>query len=64
MRSKERSGSRSVAKGYRLKPETHRLIKRLQKEIKGTKEETLSRACNLLQDSIRELNFNKKNNKQ
>jgi len=35
----------SIAKGYRLKPETHKLIAKLQRKIKGTKDEAISRAC-------------------
>jgi len=53
LREKQNQVSRSVAKGYRLKPQTHRLIKNLQKKIKGTKDETLSRACYLLDEQIR-----------
>jgi hypothetical protein len=34
----------TVAKGYRLKPETHRLIKKIQKKLNGSQEAVLSEA--------------------
>lgn len=38
----------AVAKGYRLKPATHKLIAKLQKKINGTKDDAISRACKML----------------
>lgn len=34
----------TVAKGYRLKPETHKLIKKIQKKLNGSQETVLSEA--------------------
>ena len=34
----------TVAKGYRLKPQTHKLIKKIQKQLKGSQEEVISEA--------------------
>jgi hypothetical protein len=34
----------TIAKGYRLKPQTHKLIKKIQKQLKGSQEEIISEA--------------------
>lgn len=34
----------TVAKGYRLKPQTHKLIKKIQKQLSGSQEEIISEA--------------------
>lgn len=34
----------TTAKGYRLKPKTHKLIKKIQKQLNGSQEEILSEA--------------------
>lgn len=34
----------TIAKGYRLKPETHKLIKKIQKKLKGSQETVISEA--------------------
>lgn len=49
--------SRKIPKGYRLKPETHIMIKKIQKMIKGNTDEALSFACRNL---IKHLKNNKK----
>ena len=36
----------TVAKGYRLKPETHKLIKKIQKKLNYSQEGVLSEALN------------------
>lgn len=41
MRSKKNT---TVAKGYRLKPQTHKLIKKIQKKLNGSQEEIISEA--------------------
>jgi hypothetical protein len=41
-----------VAKGYRLKLETHNLVNILQKEINGTKNDVISRACELFYEEL------------
>jgi hypothetical protein len=35
----------STPKGYRLKPATHKLIIKIQRRLKWTQEEVLSKAC-------------------
>lgn len=34
----------TIAKGYRLKPQTHKLIKKIQKKFNGSQEEIISEA--------------------
>ena len=34
----------TVAKGYRLKPETHKMIKQIQKKLKGSQDKIISDA--------------------
>lgn len=34
----------TIAKGYRLKPETHSLVKKIQKLLKGSQESVISEA--------------------
>ncbi len=34
-----------IAKGYRLKPETHELIKKVKETVKGDLDKALSIAC-------------------
>lgn len=34
----------TIAKGYRLKPQTHKLIKKIQKQLNGSQEEIISEA--------------------
>ena len=36
---------RKIAKGYRLKPETHKIIKRIQNLLRGDIDYTLSTVC-------------------
>lgn len=48
----ESGNSEGIAKGYRLKPETHDLVSILQKQINGTKEDVISRACGMLNEEI------------
>jgi hypothetical protein len=42
----------STPKGYRLKPETHLLVEKLTKKINGTKDEVISRACRMFENSV------------
>jgi hypothetical protein len=44
-----------VSKGYRLKPETHRLVNKIQKSINGDRDEAVAAAC-LAYFNILELN--------
>ncbi len=34
----------TIPKGYRLKPQTHKLIKKIQKQLNGSQEKILSEA--------------------
>lgn len=34
----------TTPKGYRLRPKTHKLIKKIQKQLKGSQEEVISEA--------------------
>jgi len=52
MRGKENSRTEAIAKGYRLKPETHKLVEKLQKKINGTKDDAINRACRMFYDEI------------
>lgn len=45
-----------IAKGYRLRAETHDLVDRLQEEIQGTKDEVISRACESLFEQLKAKN--------
>jgi hypothetical protein len=49
----------SISKGYRLKPETHRLIEKLQRKTIGTKDEVISRACSMLNEELLKSDKNK-----
>ena len=52
MGPKNSETEKAISKGYRLRPETHKLIIKLSKKIKGTKDDTISRACNIFYDII------------
>ena len=39
-----RKKNTTIAKGYRLKPETHKLIKKIQKKLNGSQEKIISEA--------------------
>ena len=52
MGPKNSETEKAISKGYRLKPETHKLIMKLSKKIKGTNDDTISWACNILYDII------------
>lgn len=56
----KRNKTEGVAKGYRLKPETHKLVAKLQKEIKGTKNDVISRACGIFYEDILKAKRNSK----
>ena len=34
-----------ISKGYRLKPETHKLVNKIQKSINGDRDEAVAAAC-------------------
>jgi hypothetical protein len=61
MRNKENNRTEAVAKGYRLKPETHELVNKLQKQIRATKDEIISRACKMYYNSVVRSQKNKLN---
>lgn len=56
--------STTVSKGYRLKPETHKLIKKIQKELDGTQEEVISNAIKTFCVTLKNGNDKKLNNFQ
>jgi hypothetical protein len=51
--------SNTVSKGYRLKPSTHNMIKRIQTRLSSTQEKVISSALKLYSEYIKENNFNK-----
>ncbi|HRE10175.1 MAG TPA: hypothetical protein PK605_05960 [Ignavibacteria bacterium] len=53
----------SIPKGYRLKPQTHFLVEKLTKQINGTKEDVISRACRMFENSVKRANKRKETNK-
>jgi hypothetical protein len=59
MKRKIYGASATISKGYRLRPETHKLIMKLQKKIKGTKDDTISQACGMLHSMVINANKNK-----
>jgi hypothetical protein len=52
MKNKANNKAEGVSKGYRLKPETHRLVIRVQKKIDGTKDDVISRACKMFYETV------------
>jgi hypothetical protein len=37
--------AKKVSKGYRLKPETHKMIKQIQKYVRGSVDDSVNMAC-------------------
>jgi hypothetical protein len=60
MRSKQKGAAEGISKGYRLKPETHRMVEKLKSQLKGSKDDVISRACSMLIDDIRKKEGNNK----
>lgn len=55
--------AKKISKGYRLKPETHKMIDKIQKLIKSDYDETLKIICtNYLNAHYRKINTNLINN--
>lgn len=50
-----RKKSNKVSKGYRLKPETHKMVYLIQRSINGDRDEAVTAACRAYFNSI-ELN--------
>jgi hypothetical protein len=63
MRKKQNNITEASAKGYRLKPETHLLVEKLSRKINGTKDEVISRACKMFDNSVNRSMKNRNNNK-
>ncbi|NOS85481.1 MAG: hypothetical protein HOP31_10110 [Ignavibacteria bacterium] len=63
MRKKQNNITEAIAKGYRLKPETHLLVEKLSRKINGTKDEVISRACKMFDNSVNRSMKNRNNNK-
>jgi len=53
--------TKTVPKGYRLKPSTHELIEKVQQKLKCSKDEVLSKAVMLFYRTYKENNINKFN---
>jgi hypothetical protein len=51
--------SGTVSKGYRLRPATHNMIKKMQTRLSSTQEKIISSALKLYSEYIKENNFNK-----
>ena len=63
MRNKGKNNTEGIAKGYRLKPETHELVENLRKKINGTKDEVISRACIMFSNSVNRTQKNRNSKK-
>jgi hypothetical protein len=55
--------SNKIARGYRLKPETHNLIKSLQELTRNDADEVLSASCMLYLSFVAGKNFESANHK-
>ena len=53
--------TKTISKGYRLKPSTHDLIEKVQQKLKCSKDAVLSKAVRLLYKTYKENNINKFN---
>jgi hypothetical protein len=53
--------TKTISKGYRLKPSTHDLIEKVQQKLKCSKDAVLSEAVRLLYKTYKENNINKFN---
>ncbi len=47
-----RKKSNKISKGYRLKPETHKLVNMIQRSINGDRDEAVMAACRAYFNSI------------
>jgi hypothetical protein len=47
---------KTVPRGYRLKPETHKLIARIQKLMNANADEVINTACKKHYESIKNIN--------
>lgn len=63
MRKKQKNMNEAIAKGYRLKPETHELVEQLSRKICGSKDEVISRACRMFNSSVERKIRNRNNNR-
>ena len=54
MRSKQKGAAEGISKGYRLKPETHRMVAKLKSKLNSSKDEVISTACCMLFEDIRQ----------
>lgn len=44
---------KKIAKGYRLKPETHRMIRQIQKYVRGSLDDSINLACKRFLEEIK-----------
>lgn len=49
---KKKTKEKTIARGYRLKPKTHKLIQRLQKKLRVAADEVLWEACEKLNRQV------------
>lgn len=52
MKNNAKNRPEGISKGYRLRTETHRLVARVQEKIEGTKDDVISRACEMYYNSL------------
>lgn len=55
--------AKKTAKGYRLKPETHKMIREIQKYVRGSLDDSISIACINFLTEIKKSNLENWNNK-
>ena len=51
-KKKLKTKSKKKTRGYRLKPETHKLISKIQKILKSDQDEAIAGACNLFYSEL------------
>lgn len=44
---------KKISKGYRLRPETHEMIRKIKKYLKGTADQSIYLACKKLLEEIK-----------
>ena len=54
--------AKKIAKGYRLKPETHRMIRQIQKHVRGSLDDSINLACKRFLNEIKKGSINSNEN--
>lgn len=52
--------NQKISKGYRLRPKTHRLIKNIQRLVKGDLDNAISSACRIYLKELKTIKENQK----